>query len=194
MFPPPELWHEDPTPCEVENCQKCALSEQRSRIVWGEGNPNAKVFVLLDNPGAREDKFGTPFVCGTRQTLYSVLTEVGMGENDLYITYVLRCRPMKKYDKELARSTCTKHLNYQLELKAPKLVVCLGNVATQSFLGNSEFEVKSLRGKIDFYHGRATAFSYHPLAVRRRPFLSKLFLEDWRLISSYYRSEILHRS
>lgn len=52
---PPGMWPEDATPCEHINCQKCLLSLQRSRIVWGEGNPDADIFILLDNPGARED-------------------------------------------------------------------------------------------------------------------------------------------
>lgn len=105
----PEMWSEDPTPYELKNCGKCALS-LRSRIVWGEGNPNADIFVLLDNPGTREDKYGVPFICGTRQALYPASASVGLSKNDLYITYVVRCRPVKQHDKELARSTCIKHL------------------------------------------------------------------------------------
>ncbi|MDD2235048.1 MAG: uracil-DNA glycosylase [Desulfitobacteriaceae bacterium] len=188
---PPGMWPEDPTPYELINCQKCSLALQRSRIVWGEGNPNAGIFILLDNPGAREDKSGVPFICGTRQTLYSAAASVCLGKNDLYVTYVVRCRPVKKYDKEQARSTCINHLQDQLNTKIPKLVVCLGNVAAQSYLANSETEVKDLRGSISFYNGIAAAFSYHPLAVRRRPILNRLFLEDWNLIASYYRNEIL---
>ncbi|KLU63593.1 uracil DNA glycosylase superfamily protein [Peptococcaceae bacterium CEB3] len=188
---PREIWPEDPTPSEATNCPKCELFLQRSRIIWGEGNPNAKIFVLLDNPGSREDKFGEPFICGTRQTLYLATTLAGLRKDDLYVTYVLRCRPVRKYDKEQARITCIKYLQEQLTLKAPRLVVCLGNVATQSFLGNSDAKVKLLRGKIDYYNGVATAFSYHPLAVRRRPVLYKLFLEDWKLITSFYHGKIL---
>lgn len=111
MSLPQGIWPEDPTPFELRNCQKCSLSQQRSRVLWGEGNPNAKIFVLLDNPGAREDKFGVPFICGTRPTLYFAVTSVGLGMNDLYLTYVVRCRPVRKYDKEQARSTCIRHLN-----------------------------------------------------------------------------------
>lgn len=184
------IWPEDPTPYEFANCQKCCLSQQRSRVIWGEGNPDAKIFVVLDNPGAREDKFGVPFVCGTRQTLYSAVTSVGLEKNDLYVTYVLRCRSVKKYDKEQARTTCISHLRNQLMSRIPKLVVCLGNVAAQSYLENHETDVKSLRGRIAFHYGTAAAFSYNPLAVRRRPFLYDLFIEDWRLIASFFHNEI----
>ncbi|CAA7600505.1 Uracil DNA glycosylase superfamily [Acididesulfobacillus acetoxydans] len=187
----PKIWPEDPTPSEIMNCQKCELSQQRSRIIWGEGNPNAQIFVLLDNPGVREDKSGEPFICGTRQTLYLAAANVGLGNNDLYVTYVLRCRPVRKYNKVEARSTCIKYLQEKLTSKTPRLVVCLGDVATQSFLENSDAQVKSLRGKISFHNGVATAFSYHPLAVRRRPVLFRLFQEDWRLIASFYHEEVL---
>ncbi|MDQ7094627.1 uracil-DNA glycosylase [Desulfosporosinus sp. PR] len=194
MSLPPGIWPEDPAPVELLDCRKCSLSQQRSRVLWGEGNPDAKIFVLLDNPGAREDKFGVPYICGTRETLYLALSSVGLGKDDLYLTYVVRCRPVRKYNKEQARSTCMQHLYDQIKTKKPKLVVCLGNVATQSFLDDPESEVKSLRGKISFYNGTATAFSYHPLAVRRRPILNKLFLEDWKLIASFHAREIFPAS
>lgn len=183
-----EIWPEDVIPHEVENCQKCSLAQQRSRIIWGEGNPNAPLFVLLDNPGAREDKFGNAFVCGTRQTLQETVHSVGLGKNDLYITYAVRCRPVKKYEKDQCRSTCIQYFEDQVRLKVPKLIVCLGNTAAQTYLEDPKAEIKSLRGKISFYKGVATAFSYHPLAIRRRPVLSKIFKEDWELIASFMNS------
>ncbi|HBK85695.1 MAG TPA: uracil-DNA glycosylase [Firmicutes bacterium] len=183
----PKLWREDPTPEAHRACSLCPLAQQRSRIIWGEGNPDARIIVLLDNPGAREDKLGEPFVCGTRQALYTATAKAGLGENDLYVTYVLRCRPRKKYDKELARSTCLGFLHEQIAAKHPKLLVCLGNVAAQAYLENNQAEIKNLRGKITMHNGIATAFSYHPLAIRRRPNLQPLFEADWQLVADYYR-------
>lgn len=86
------------------------------------------------------------------------------------------------------RSTCIKYFEDQVRVKVPKLIVCLGNVAAQAYLEDPGVEVKSLRGKISFYKGVATAFSYHPLAVRRRPVLSKIFKEDWELVASFLNS------
>jgi uracil-DNA glycosylase len=189
----PEIWPEDVIPVEAVDCLRCSLSQQRSRIIWGEGNPEAPIFVLLDNPGAREDKLGNSFVCGTRQTLQKAVQSVGLGKDDLYITYVLRCRPVKKYEKEQCRSMCMKYFKNQVHLKVPNLIVCLGNVAAQSYLEDPGAEVKTLRGKISFYKGVATAFSYHPLAVRRRPVLSRIFLEDWELVAGFLKSSIATR-
>lgn len=183
----PEIWPKAPVPKEFADCHQCELAKQRTRVIWGEGNPNAPIFVILDNPGAREDKFGKAFVCGTRQTLIAAVNDAGLGMNDIYLTYVLHCRPMRKYDKEQARSICMEHLRRQMKEKDPSLIVCLGNVAAQAYLNNPEAEIKSLRGAVIDHAGKATAFSYHPLAVRRRPVLHRQFTEDWRLIASFVR-------
>lgn len=65
----PAIWSEDQLPDCAKGCTRCELHKQRTRIIWGEGNPKADIVVILDNPGCREDKNGNAFVCGTRQTL-----------------------------------------------------------------------------------------------------------------------------
>lgn len=112
----PTIWMEDQPPECVKGCTQCELHKQRNRIVWGEGNPNADIVVILDNPGCREDKNGNPFICGTRQTLQFAANSVGLNEKDLYVTYILKCRPISKYNKENARETCLGYLNQQLQI------------------------------------------------------------------------------
>ncbi|WP_234028606.1 uracil-DNA glycosylase family protein [Lentibacillus sp. Marseille-P4043] len=80
----PSIWPEEPTPSTVKNCGECGLIEHGSRMIWGEGNPTAPIMVILDNPGARENRNSDPFVCGTRQTLQKATTTVGLNANDLY--------------------------------------------------------------------------------------------------------------
>lgn len=184
----PSVWPEDQTPTEAINCSRCELHCQRSRIIWGEGNPTGPVIIVLDNPGAREDKDGNSFICGTRQTLQSAAFEAGFKMEDLYVTYILKCRPVRRYNKEAARSTCISYLNKQLELQNPKLAMCLGTTAVQYFFENMEAEVKNLRGQMHFVRGLPAYVSYHPLAVRRRPNLSKQFSEDWNLLSRHFFS------
>lgn len=180
------LWPEEPTPEDCLDCNKCGLAEHGTRMVWGEGNPDAPIVVLLDNPGAREDREHQPIVCGTRQTLQRITQHVGLTADDLYVTYVLKRRPTRKYDKENARNVCMHHFHQQLSDKQPRFIVCLGNVAVQSYFGDSNNDVKSLRGKIHEAGGYKTAVAYHPLAVRRRPNLWPLFVEDWQLIAEEY--------
>lgn len=156
----PIIWPEEPTPKQQQDCHECGLYKHGSRMVWGEGNPEAPIMVILDNPGAREDREGNPFVCSTRQTLQRVANDVNLKMDDLYITYILK--------------------------RKPSLILCLGNVAVQSFFKSPEVDVKSLRGSWHDVHGHQTAVAYHPLAVRRRPNLWSYFLSDWALVADRY--------
>lgn len=183
----PKVWPEAPTPDYLKDCRECGLYTHGTRMVWGEGNPNAKIMIILDNPGAREDREGNNFVCGTRETLQETTSEVGLKMDDLFVTYILKRRPVRAYDKEATRQICMMHLEQQLKVHKPSLIVCLGNVAVQSFFQNLEAEVKTLRGIWHDVKGYQTAVAYHPLAIRRRPNLKKLFMEDWTFVAQHYQ-------
>ena len=144
--------------------------------------------IILDNPGAREDREGESFLCGTRQTLQEVANDAGLKTDDLYVTFILKRKPVRAYEKELTRQICMKHLDQQLTEKKPILLLCLGNVAVQSFFQNPEAEVKLLRGSWHDVRGIQTAVAYHPLAVRRRPNLRSLFLEDLKLVAERFNN------
>lgn len=181
------LWPEESVPEECVNCTKCGLHQHGTRMVWGEGNPEAPIIILLDNPGLRENRNQEPFVCGTRQTIQQAAHETGFKVDDLYVTYVLKRKPTRSYDKEQTREICLEHFHGQLSQKQPELIMCLGNVSLQSFSQNAEADVKSFRGRIHYFQGFPTTVAYHPLAVRRRPNLWKLFLEDWNLLLETYK-------
>ncbi len=181
--PKPAILPEDAAPVKSQSCRLCELCHQRTRVIWGEGNPSAPLFVVLDNPGAREDKDGVPYLCGTRETMQKAAYEAGIVPGSMYISYILKCRPRKAYDKETARASCINYLWDQLETVKPRLVMCLGNVVCQSFFGDPNAEVKKLRGKVHTVKDYRVVTSYHPLAVRRRPVLYKYFLQDWGLVA-----------
>ena len=183
----PEIWPEEPAPDNLKDCCECGLYKHGTRMVWGEGNPHAKIMIILDNPGAREDREGNPYVCGTRQTLQETVNEVGLKTDDLYTTFILKRRPTRAYEKEEVRKICMMHLERQIEEKKPQLIICLGNVAVQSFFQNTEADVKSLRGEWHNVRGFETTVAYHPLAIRRRPNLKKLFTEDWKFVAKHYQ-------
>ena len=96
---------EEPTPSHLKDCQDCGLYEHGTRMVWGEGNPNAPILVLLDNPGAREDREGNPFVCGTRQTFQQTAIDAGLKIDDLFITFILKRKPV-------ARTIKSRHVKF----------------------------------------------------------------------------------
>lgn len=177
-------WPEDPTPISFKNCKDCGLYTHGTRMIWGEGNPTASLMILLDNPGARETSDGDEFVCGTRQTLQEAAHEAGLHQSDIYITYVLKRKPRKKYDKERTRSICIGHLKQQLIEKQPTLIFCLGNIAVQSFFQDPQAEVKNLRGEVHQINSFSTVVAYHPLAIRRRPNLRAAFMKDWKIVAN----------
>lgn len=185
----PTIWYEDPIPNHARDCTRCELNKQRSRIIWGEGNPKANIVVILDNPGCREDKDGNAYVCGTRHTLQLAASTVGLNENDLYITYILKCKPVRKYNKELARGICLGHLEHQLLDNNFKIAFCLGDTAVKTFFGTSEISVKTTRESWHHIRGLPTYTSYHPLAVRRRPNLYNIFIKDWENVAYMSRQQ-----
>lgn len=156
-------------------------------MIWGEGNPKAAIVAILDNPGAREDREGNAFVCGTRQTLQRAAHEAGLGMNDLHVTYILKCRPTRAYDKDAARNACMEHLYRQIRAQNPRFAICLGNIAAQWFFGDRSLEVRNLRGVWHMAGGIPTCVTYHPLAVRRRPNLYRQFAGDWAMLARRYR-------
>ncbi|NMB36114.1 MAG: uracil-DNA glycosylase [Firmicutes bacterium] len=184
--PLPTILPEDTAPAAGQSCRQCELSDHGTRVVWGEGNPGAPLFIVLDNPGARENKSGTPFLCSTRETMQKAAYEAGIEPGSFYVSYLLKCRPRRAYDKKTARATCIGYLWKQLKAANPLLVMCLGDVVCQSFFENPEAKVKQLRGKIHAVKEYHVITSYHPLAVRRRPVLYKYFLEDWRLVARQF--------
>lgn len=158
----PILWQEDDLPEYAAGCSNCELCRQTTRMIWGEGNPRGKLIVILDNPGLREDKNGQSFVCGTRQMLQQAAYSAGFDEDDIYVTYVLKCRPKRAYDKDTARSKCSVYLERQLEQSSFKAAFCLGDTTVKSFFGDPEQTVKNTRGSWHDIKGIPTYTSLSP--------------------------------
>ncbi|MGG1519073.1 uracil-DNA glycosylase [Paenibacillus oryzisoli] len=179
---------EEQAPAGVEHCEKCELSKQRTRVIWGEGNPQASLMLILDNPGAREDRQGNPFLCGTRETLQRGLREAGIDTNEVYVSYLLKCRPVRAYNKPEARAACSSHLHLQLLTKRPLVLFGFGNVVAEAvFPGMESASVKELRGGWQEFQGIPIGFTYHPLAVRRRPNLQRFFVEDLQALKEKWK-------
>ena len=121
-------------------CVKCSLSSTRQNVVFGRGNPNAKLFVIGEGPGQQEDEQGLAFVGRAGKMLDIVFSSVGIDTNkDCYISNIVKCRPpnnRKPLSKEV--SECTPWLTEQIEMIKPKIVVLAGSTAVQSYLGVSK--------------------------------------------------------
>lgn len=81
---------EERAPEDMQHCERCELCKQWNRVVWGEGNPQGSLMMILDNPGAREDREGNEFLCGTRETLQLGMREAGIDIHSVYVTYLLK--------------------------------------------------------------------------------------------------------
>lgn len=184
----PEVWPEQSLPLEAAGYEQCEVCTGKSRIIWGEGNPKAPIVIILDNPGARENKEGEDYVCGTRQTLQKAIYAANLKADDIYITYLLKCRPLRKYDKAKARKFSMPYLIRQIEAIQPRFIVCLGDTVVQAMLDDSEAQVKDLRGSWHTVMGYQAIVSYHPLAVRRRPNLANNFARDFEMLAQSYNS------
>lgn len=142
----PMIWPEDRLPKEAAGYKECEICKEKSRVIWGEGNPKAPVVIILDNPGAREDKDDNEYVCGTRQTLQTALYRANLAPGDIYLTYLLKCRPLSRYNKEEVRAFSKPFLIQQIHTMQPKYIVCLGDTVVKTMFDDKEAHVKNLRG------------------------------------------------
>lgn len=178
-----QILGEDPLPPHLTPKQRQLLGEHTTApLIWGEGNPAAPIFVILDNPGARMTKEGKPFLCGSRITLQQGASEAGLDLSWIYVSYLLKARPLKKYDRDRARGIALPHLNSQVKEHQPQTVFCLGTVAVQAYFNEPDISVKQMRQRCFRINGFKTIVSYHPLAVRRNSLLYRDFLQDWSLV------------
>ena len=159
----------------------CALCPNRTHGVPGEGNPQARLVLVGEGPGATEDATGRPFVGQAGQLLDSILQAIEVPRETVYITNIVKCRPpqnRKPLPDEIA--ACIPYLHRQLELIRPKVIVALGGTAGETLLGVKK-SLGELRGKVHTYNGIPLVVTYHPAALLRNPNWKKPTWDDVRI-------------
>lgn len=172
---------------EALACTACRLSEGRTQVVFGDGDPEADVVFVGEAPGQREDEQGVPFVGRSGQLLDQLLGEIGLERSDAYIANVVKCRPPNNRDPrpdEIA--ACKAYLSEQLQLIDPKVVVTLGNFSSKLLL-KTETGITRLRGTAYEWWGRHLVPTFHPAAALRG---SAQVLEDMRYDFSLIRDAV----
>ena len=150
---------------EAAGCTKCRLSEGRTQVVYGVGNPHADLMFVGEGPGFYEDKQGEPFVGAAGQLLNRMLGEIGFAREDAYIANVVMCRPPGNRDPRPDEiEACTPWLMEKLELIDPRVVVTLGNFATR-FVLDTASSISRVRGQRFTWRGRTVIPTFHPAAV-----------------------------
>lgn len=167
---------------EIGDCTRCKLHEGRTNIVFGEGDPKARLVFVGEGPGEEEDRQGRPFVGRAGQLLTKIISAMGLTRSDVYICNVVKCRPPGNRTPEPDEAgTCEQFLFKQLRAIDPDVIVCLGNVAAQSVLKTKE-KLGNLRGKFHSYGRAKVMVTYHPAALLRNPGFRKPLWDDIQVV------------
>src|ERR1700678_3294637 len=138
---------------EIGDCTRCALSRGRNKIVFGDGDPNARLMFVGEGPGADEDAQGLPFVGRAGQLLNNMIAATGLKREEVYIANVVKCRPPGNRTPEPEEAnTCTPFLTRQLIAIRPELIVALGATAATYLIGHKQ-PLAGLRGRLHSWRG-----------------------------------------
>jgi DNA polymerase len=150
------------------SCVACGLAETRNTVVFGVGDPEARLMLVGEAPGHNEDLQGEPFVGAAGQLLDRLLGEIGMERSETYIANVIKCRPPGNRDPRPEEiDACKGFLREQIRQIRPEVVVTLGNFATKLLL-RTETGITRLRGvPHEWWQGAILIPTYHPAAALR---------------------------
>ncbi|MBM3162149.1 MAG: uracil-DNA glycosylase [Chlorobi bacterium] len=171
---------------DSKECTKCRLASTRTRFVFGEGNPRARLVVIGEAPGADEDAQGRPFVGRSGQLLDKILMAVQFRREDVFICNILKCRPPQNRNPlQDEIDCCLPWLTSQLDLINPDMLLLLGRVAANTLLDNT-LSMSAMRGKIIRWKRFDCVVTYHPAALLRNPDWKRGCWEDVQMMRSHY--------
>lgn len=171
---------------QAQACHACMLGEGRTNLVFGTGNPDARVLIVGEAPGKNEDLQGEPFVGAAGKYLNELLELADLRREDVYIANVLKCRPPGNRDPRPEEiQACAQFLREQTRTIDPEFIVTLGNFATK-FILKTDRGITSMRGKM-YTTGKFKVFPiFHPAAAiydrTKRPILEGDFRTLGRLL------------
>ncbi len=174
----------------VDGCLRCKLGAGRTNLVFGVGNPAAKLVIVGEAPGANEDAEGIPFVGRAGQMLTKMIENViEVPRQEVYICNILKCRPPGNRNPEPDEIDCCEpYLHKQLAVIQPRLILALGKFAAQWLL-QTKTPIGRLRGKFGRYQGIPCLSTYHPAYLLRNPRDKKLVLDDLLKVKAVYHGE-----
>jgi uracil-DNA glycosylase family 4 len=154
---------------EIGDCTRCALHSGRNKLVFGDGDPAARLMFVGEGPGADEDAQGLPFVGKAGQLLNNMINAMGLKREQVYIANVVKCRPPGNRTPEPAEgNTCSPFLFRQIDVVRPQVLVALGATAATYLLGQRQ-PLAGLRGRVHAFRGTQLIVTYHPAYLLRDP-------------------------
>ena len=168
-------------------CRRCALRSGARQVVFGSGNPGADLMLVGEGPGAWEDRLGQPFVGAAGRLLGQLLAANGFRRDQVYLTNVVKCRPPGNRLPEPAEVTaCRPILATEIELIKPRIIVCLGALATSTLIAPGA-RITRLRGQWIEKDGIRYLPTFHPAALLRDAAKIPLVEDDFRRLKDVYQ-------
>jgi uracil-DNA glycosylase len=174
---------------DLGECVRCALCRSRTRIVFGQGHPQARLLFVGEGPGQEEDLAGEPFVGAAGQLLTRIIEAIHLRREEVYIANVVKCRPPGNRTPEPGEiATCSPFLRRQIAAIQPLFICTLGSCATQTLLGTIE-SISRLRGRFYEYEGIRVLPTFHPAYLLRNPEKKREVWEDMKRLMKEYPYE-----
>ena len=152
------------------DCRLCKLSGHRKNIVFGTGDPNARLMLIGEAPGKEEDIQGAPFVGDAGMLLTRLLLKMGLRREDVYIANIIKCRPPMNRDPEEDEVTaCRSFVEQQIAIVRPSVIMTLGRVALQTLMNAPKLRITAARGRFLDYNGIPVMPTFHPAYLLRNP-------------------------
>lgn len=160
----------------VDACRKCEIGSLRTKSVFGDGDPCARLMCVGEGPGETEDATGHPFVGRAGELLTKMLAAIGLERDEVYICNTVKCRAAYREGTQMRnraptpeeQANCRVYLDAQIELIRPRVILALGAPAAKSFLGPA-FAITRGRGRwYEGPHGIPLMVTFHPAYVLRQ--------------------------
>ena len=163
---------------DLGDCRRCKLWRQRRHIVFGKGDPRARLVFVGEGPGADEDRQGEPFVGAAGQLLTRIIQAMGLSRDRVYICNIIKCHPPGNRNPEADEiAACLPFLKRQLAVIAPECICALGAVAARTLL-ETDLPISRLRGRFHQVQGMAVMPTFHPAYLLRNPEQKRAVWED----------------
>ncbi len=171
-------------------CTRCKLHALgRTHVVFGVGNPEARLMFVGEAPGGDEDIQGVPFVGRAGQLLTKIIEAIDLTREDVYIANVIKCRPPQNRNPEPDEvERCEPFLFRQIDAVQPQVIVALGKFAAQTLLRTVE-PISKLRGRVFDYRGVRLIPTFHPAYLLRNPASKREVWEDMKRVKRLLAEE-----
>jgi uracil-DNA glycosylase len=165
------------------DCSRCKLHTLgRSQVVYGVGNPKARLMFVGEAPGHDEDLEGEPFVGRAGQLLTKIIEAIDLKREDVYIANVIKCRPPENRNPDPDEvASCEPFLFRQVQVIKPRVIVALGTFAAKALLRSTD-SISRMRGKIFKYGDALLIPTFHPAYLLRNPSSKREVWEDMKKV------------